>query len=150
MHALFSVDSEKIVPLASAKPTGGQRQLRHPASFSKAVLDEERKIAAGAAASLLVFSALTTVALFAWLSRAPEPWSWRAIIATFTAIFGLTSSALIWRIPSRVTCWLGVLVMAFSLVRIGPPDDWTWVSFTLLMITVLLMIPLVHAALVLR
>jgi hypothetical protein len=113
-------------------------------------LDDERKIAAGAAAALLLFSALTTVALFAWFARAPEPWDWRALVTMFTAMLGLTSSALIWRIPSRLTCWSGVGVMAFSLVRIGPPDDWTWVSFTLLMVTFLLMIPLVHAALVLR
>jgi hypothetical protein len=113
-------------------------------------VDDERKIATGAAASLLLFSVLTTVALLAWFTHAPEPWGWRALVTLFTAMLSLTSSVLIWRIPSRVTCWWGVAIMAVSLVRIGPPNDWTWVSFTLLMVTFLLMIPLVHAALVLR
>jgi hypothetical protein len=100
--------------------------------------------------SLLLFSVLTAAALFAWLAHAAEPWSWRAVLTMLTAMSGLSASVLIWRTPSRLTCWAGVAVMALSLVRVGFPGDWTWVSFTLLMVTVLLMIPLVHAALVLR
>jgi hypothetical protein len=97
-----------------------------------------------------LLSALSVVALSAWFACAPEPWTWRAIVTIFTATLGPTVTALIWRIPSRVTCWSGVGVMVLSLVRIGSPEDWSWMSFALLMVTMLLMVPLVHAALVLR
>ena len=45
---------------------------------------------------------------------------------------------------------MGIGVMLFSLLRIGPPGDWTWVSFALVAITFILLMPLVHAAIVLR
>ena len=40
--------------------------------------------------------------------------------------------------------------MLASLARIGPPGDWTWVSFALVAVTFVLLMPLVHAAIVLR
>jgi hypothetical protein len=113
-------------------------------------LEDERKIGLGASVSLFLFSGLTTVALFAWFARAEDPWTWRAVVTFLSALLGVVMGALTLRAPSRTTCWAGAAVMMVSLVRIGPPDDWTWVSFTLLMVTFLLMIPLVHAALVLR
>jgi len=45
---------------------------------------------------------------------------------------GLTTSALVWRAPSRTHAVAGIVVMAVSLVRIGPPWEWGWVSFALL------------------
>jgi hypothetical protein len=45
---------------------------------------------------------------------------------------------------------MGIGVMLASLLRIGPPADWTWVSFALVAITFVLLMPLVHAAIVLR
>lgn len=45
---------------------------------------------------------------------------------------------------------MGIVIMLVSLVRIGPPGDWTWVSFALVAATFMLLMPLVHAAIVLR
>ena len=55
-----------------------------------------------------------------------------------------------WRAPSRTHAFMGIGVMVSSLCRIGPPGDWTWVSFALVAITFILLMPLVHAAIVLR
>ena len=55
-----------------------------------------------------------------------------------------------WRSPSRTHALMGIGVLVFSLVRIGLPGDWTWVSFALVAITFLLLMPVVHAAIVLR
>jgi len=113
--------------------------------------DERLKRAALAASlSLLAFATLTTLAVVAWFSRAEQPWSWRAVVAMLSAMLGLTTSALVWRAPSRVHVIAGIVVMVLSLVRIGPPWDWTWVSFALLSMTALMLVPLVNAALILR
>jgi hypothetical protein len=40
--------------------------------------------------------------------------------------------------------------MLGSLARIGGPADWTWVSFALVAVTFVLLMPLVHAAMTLR
>lgn len=113
--------------------------------------DERAQRAAMAASiSLLAFSMLTTLALLAWFSRAEQPWNWKAAVAMFAAMLGLTTSALLWRAPSRTHAIAGIVVMVLSLVRVGPPWDWTWVSFALLSVTALMLVPLVNAAMVLR
>jgi hypothetical protein len=112
--------------------------------------DVARKAALAASLSLLAFTALTTLAVIAWFARAPEPWSWKAFVALVAAMLGVAMSALVWRMPSRAHALAGLGVMTFSLLRIGPPGDWTWVSFALLSVTILLAVPLVHASLVLR
>src|SRR4029079_10176700 len=77
-------------------------------------------------------------------------WSWKSVLAVGCAFLALTTSALVWRAPTRMHAIMGIAVMVFSLVRIGPPGDWTWVSFALVAITFVLLMPLVHAAIVLR
>jgi hypothetical protein len=104
----------------------------------------------GASMSLLVFSTLTSIALIGWFHDNPAPWNWRSLIAAACAGLGVTTSALVWRAPSRGHAIMGILVMLLSLVRIGGPSDWTWVSFTLVAVTFVLLMPLVHAAIVLR
>jgi hypothetical protein len=103
-----------------------------------------------ASLSLLTFAVLTTLAIVAWFSRAEQPWNWKAVVAMLAAMLGLTTSALVWRAPSRTHVVAGIVVMGLSLLRVGPPSDWTWVSFALLSVTVLLLVPLVNAAIVLR
>jgi hypothetical protein len=100
--------------------------------------------------SLLAFAMLTTLALVAWFSRAEQPWGWKSAIAMLSAMLGLTTSALMWRAPSRTHAVAGIVVLGLSLVRVGPPSDWTWVSFALIAVTALMLVPLVNAALVLR
>jgi hypothetical protein len=109
-----------------------------------------RKAALVASVALLAVAALTTLAVIAWFARAAEPWSWKALVALLAAMLGVALSALVWRMPSRAHAIAGLAVMTLSLVRIGPPGDWTWVTFALLSVTILLAVPLVHAALVLR
>lgn len=103
-----------------------------------------------ASIALLSFSALTGLALVSWFSRSDFPWTWRSLLAVGTALLAITASALVWRTPTRMHAILGIVVMILSLFRIGPPSDWTWVSFALVAVTFVLLMPLVHAAIILR
>jgi hypothetical protein len=102
-----------------------------------------------ASIALLCFSALTALALAGWFYRSEVAWSWKSVLAMGCAFLALTTSALVWRSPSRMHAIMGIAVMVFSLMRIGPPSEWTWVSFALVAITFVLLMPLVHAVIVL-
>ena len=102
----------------------------------------------GAVASLAAFSALTMIAVIAWLARAEDPWGWHFTVALLSAIAGGTVAFLSWRSPSRAVFAAGIGVMVVSLLRVGPPAQWNWTSFTLLSVTTLLILPLVHAVVV--
>lgn len=109
-----------------------------------------RRAALFASIALLSFSALTGFALIGWFYRAEMPWNWKSVLAVGCAVLAVTTSALVWRAPTRMHAIMGIAVMLFSLLRIGPPGDWTWVSFALVAVTFILLMPLVHAAIVLR
>lgn len=109
-----------------------------------------RRAALIASMALLFFSALTTFALIGWFKGNPVPWSWKSLLAVGCAVLSVTTSALVWSAPSRGHAILGIVIMLASLARIGPPGDWTWVSFALVAVTFVLLMPLVHAAIVLR
>ncbi|MBS2016059.1 MAG: hypothetical protein JST00_24475 [Deltaproteobacteria bacterium] len=103
-----------------------------------------------ASLALLFFSALTTLALLGWFRGNPVPWNWKSVLAVGCAVLAVTASAIVWSAPSRGSAILGILVMLASLARIGPPAEWTWVSFALVAVTFVLLMPLVHAAIVLK
>jgi hypothetical protein len=103
-----------------------------------------------ASMALLCFSALTAFALVGWFKGNPVPWSWKSLLAVGCAALAVTTSALVWSSPSRGHAILGIAIMGASLARIGAPSDWTWVSFALVAVTFVLLMPLVHAAIVLR
>jgi hypothetical protein len=103
-----------------------------------------------ASLALLFFSALTAIALVGWFYRSATPWNWKVATALLCTVLAVTTSGLVWRAPSRAYALLGIVVMLVSLVRIGPPTEWTWVSFALVAVTFVLLMPLVHAAIVLR
>jgi hypothetical protein len=109
-----------------------------------------RKAALFASMALLFFSALTAFVLVLWFHRYPAAWNWKSVLAAGCAVLAVTTSALVWRTPSRGHAVLGIVIMLASLARIGPPGEWTWVSFALVAITFVLLMPLVHAAIVLR
>jgi hypothetical protein len=109
-----------------------------------------RRAAFLASIALLCFSALTAFALVGWFYRSEVPWNWKSVLAVGCAVLAVTTSALVWRAPTRMHAIMGIGVMLFSLLRIGPPSDWTWVSFALVAVTFILLMPLVHAAIVLR
>jgi predicted membrane-bound dolichyl-phosphate-mannose-protein mannosyltransferase len=109
-----------------------------------------RRAALIASIALLTFGALTALALASWFHRNEAPWSWKSILAVGCAVLAVTTSGLVWRMPSRNNAILGIIVMLASLARIGGPTEWTWVSFALVAGTFVLLMPLVHAAIVLR
>jgi hypothetical protein len=98
-----------------------------------------------ASLSLLAYSTLTAIALAAWFTRAPDPWTWKSEVAVASCILGVVTSAVVWRFPSRATLIMGIAVILLSLVRVGGFDEWSWVTFIMLAVTVLLLVPLVHA-----
>lgn len=100
--------------------------------------------------ALLFFSALTAFALIGWFQGNPVPWNWKSLLAVGCAVLAVTTSALVWSTPSRGHAILGIVIMVASLARIGAPADWTWVSFALVAVTFVLLMPLVHAAIVFR
>ena len=87
---------------------------------------------------------ITTVALIAWFARIDDPLQWQAVVAVLSAALGLTAAALVWRAPTRLHVKGALGVLGFSILRIGPPSDWTWTTLTVLVITGLLAIPLVR------
>lgn len=109
-----------------------------------------RRAALLASIALLCFGALTTIALIGWFQQSDVTWSWKSVLTLGCSILAVTTSALVWRAPTRTHAIMGIAVMLFSLVRIGLPGDWTWRSFALVAGTFVLMMPLVHAAIVLR
>jgi hypothetical protein len=109
-----------------------------------------RTIIAACALSLLAFGALTFVSLAAWFTRAAEPWNWRTVVAILTGTSSLSAAALVWRAPSRGVVVFGIVALAVSLVRVGPPGEWTWITGTLVATTLILLVPLVHATTILR
>lgn len=100
--------------------------------------------------ALLSFSSLTGIALMGWFHENDLPWNWKSILAIGCTVLGVATSALVWRTPTRTRAVLGITVMLASLLRIGPPAKWTWVSFALVAVTFVLLMPLVHAAIVLE
>ena len=109
-----------------------------------------RRAAFLASLALLFFGALTAFALVAYFHNNPTPWNWKSVLASGCALLSVTTSGLVWRAPSRAHAVLGIIVMLASLARIGPPAEWSWVSFALVAVTFILLMPLVHAAIVLR
>lgn len=103
-----------------------------------------------ASLALLFFGALTAFALVGWFHRSDLPWSWKSVLSAVCALAAVTMSAFVWRRPTRTRALAGIAIMLLSLMRIGPPREWTWVSFALVAVTFVLLMPLVHAATVLH
>lgn len=123
-------------------PPGPPRPPRPPA-------DLPYKSLFGASVSLLAFSTLTGLALVAWFSRTSDPWTWKSVLAIVCTVLGVATSALVWRLPSRESLLGGMAVMLLSLLRVGPIGEWTWVSAFMVVVTLALLAPLVHALLLL-
>lgn len=134
--------SQQQLPPEPPSPDEATRKLHVPP-------DLPYKSLFGASIALLVFSTLTGLAVLAWFSRTPEPWSWKSVLAIVCTGLGVAASALVWRLPSREALLGGIAVMLLSLLRVGPIGGWTWVSACLIVVTVGLIAPLVHALLLL-
>jgi hypothetical protein len=111
--------------------------------------DRPSKLARQASFALVTFAGLTALSLAAWFARTPEPWGWHALVALLSVALGLAAATALFRAPSRTRAAAGAGVMLFSLVRIGVPDHLAWPLILLPLVTFLLMVPVVRAALAL-
>jgi hypothetical protein len=104
-----------------------------------------------AAASLLVFGGISLLLLAAWLSVAADVWTWRSLLVLVCGITGAADGA--WMLlrgatPAHVAG--GLTVMLLSTLRVGDPWEWNWASWTILIGTLVLAIPLVRALWIMR
>jgi hypothetical protein len=95
---------------------------------------------------MLVLAALTLVGVAAYFFSAPEPWTWRSLVALATLPFCVLCAGLLWRAPTRENAGAALLVIGFSLLRIGPPSDWTRATCVLVVVTIVIAAPVLWAA----
>lgn len=106
-------------------------------------------VAALAALSLVVFTVLTTVSLVAWFLWADDPWTWPAGVASLSAAGAAAVALGLWSKPQRTLALAGLGVLFVSLLRVGPMATWTTSSVILVGVTLLLGLPVLHAAIAL-
>ena len=104
------------------------------------------KVARWAALAMVALAAVTLVGVLAYWATLADPWTWRGLVALATVPFSLLCAWLLWRTPTRENANAALLVIAFSLVRIGLPADWTRATYILIALTVILAAPIVWAA----
>jgi hypothetical protein len=96
--------------------------------------------------AMLVLVALTCIGVAAYFAQNKDPWTWRGLVAIATIPFSLVCAGLMWKFPTRENASASLLVIAFSLVRIGLPDEWTTATYVLIVITLLIAAPVAWAA----
>jgi hypothetical protein len=99
----------------------------------------------GAALALLGFSLVSAASVVAWFESRTDAFTWQSALTIFCAALALTTSALVWRAPSRTHAAAGLVVMLLSLVRLGAPSEWGLASVVALLVTLGLAVPLVRA-----
>jgi hypothetical protein len=104
------------------------------------------KQAVYAAIAMLVLAGLTLVGVAAYWAQAPDPWTWRGLVALATIPFSVLCAGLLWRAPTRENAGAALLVIAFSVARVGFPADWTRATYVLIAITLAIAAPVVWAA----
>ena len=96
--------------------------------------------------AMLVLAGLVTIGVAAFFATHKDPWTWRGLVGLATIPFSLVCAGLLWKFPTRENASASLLVIAFSLVRIGLPDEWTRATFVIIVITLLLAAPVAWAA----
>jgi hypothetical protein len=96
--------------------------------------------------AMVVLAGVTLVGVLAYFTSTKDPWTWRGLVALATVPFALLCAGLIWRAPTRENAGAALLVVAFSLVRVGFPGEWTTATYVLMGLTVVLAVPVVWAA----
>jgi len=99
-----------------------------------------------AAIAMLVLAGLTSIGIAAYFAKTPDPWTWRSLVALATIPFSLVCAGLLYRWPTRENAGAALLVVGFSLVRIGLPDEWTTATYVIMAITALVAVPVAWAA----
>lgn len=104
-----------------------------------------------AAVALVVFAAVSGLAVAGWQAQGADVvWTWKSLLTGGSAIVALVLSGLLMLKPARLHAVLGASAMLVSLARIGAPTEWTWRSFALVAVTGVLILPVAHAAMLLR
>jgi hypothetical protein len=103
------------------------------------------KAARYAAVAMVVLAAVTLVAVLAYFATTADPWTWRGLVALVTIPFALVCAGLIWRIPTRENAGAALLVILFSLARVGLPTDWNRATYALIVITLAIAAPVLWA-----
>ncbi len=98
-----------------------------------------------ASISLLVLGLGTVLVLIAWFVRAPNPWTWRGIFAMMTAVGAIGSSYAVWRLPSRATLLVGLVVVLTTLLRVDFSGEVRASQVVLMLLTILFSAPLIYA-----
>ena len=96
--------------------------------------------------TLFAFALLNAGALSAWFARVGEPWTYKSVVAIASTLGAVTAGAALWRAPTREWTYVGIAALVLSLFRIGTPGEWTTMSAIVFELTVLLLIPIVRAA----
>jgi len=107
------------------------------------------KVALYAAAAMLALAAVTLLSVLAYFASVKDPWTWRALVAIATIPFALLCGWLVWRTPTRENAGASLLVVAFSLARVGFPGEWTTATYVLMALTIAVAVPVAWAARVL-
>jgi len=110
---------------------------------------QENRAILGACLALGLFALAMVAGLWAYFARVDTPWTWQSFVSTVSLLGAVGSMVLVWRLPERRTAGAGAGVLVFSLLRLGWFDAWTGGSFAVLALTVVLLVPLVHAMMVL-
>jgi hypothetical protein len=116
---------------------------------ARKISGKARRVANYAATAMVVLAALTIIGIAAYFAKTADPWTWRGLVALATVPFCLVCAGLLWKLPSRENASAALLVIGFSLVRVGLPSEWTTATVVLLVLTAALAAPVVWAARVL-
>jgi len=114
------------------------------------VLDRGDRPALVASISLLSFSAIHAAALIAFFRDADQPISWKSILALGITATGIVASALLWRAPTRANAIIAAILMIASLARLGPFTEWNTMSYVVIGVTALFLLPVGYAIVRLR
>jgi hypothetical protein len=110
-----------------------------------------RSVLVLAAICLFLYAGLSLLVLLAFVSVAFDPWTWKSILVLVCALAAAVDGALLlFRRATQAHIAGGLTVMALSTLRVGDPWDWNWASWTILIVTLLLSVPLIRALFVMR
>jgi hypothetical protein len=95
--------------------------------------------------SLLLFGSLHALALAAFFWQALQPWNLRVAVATGTCLLAYLAAWLVWRTAGVAALVVGLLAVVGSLARVLLPPDWTVTTAVTIALTLLFVVPIVHA-----
>lgn len=99
-----------------------------------------------AAAALLVYGALSLLALAAYVNVAAQIWTWKSLLVLVCSIVaGVCGALVLVRGATQSNLAAGLTVMLLGALRVGDPYDWNWASWVILISTLVLAAPVARA-----